>query len=107
MEFSHSSGFGSPLLAEILAIEYAVEYLDSTWGSRSRLIVESDSKNVVEWIISPALSEPLFYNLIQGMSSWPTLVNSPYPKVPKYSSGSSGKQRNRAIGCVSPLGNGR
>ncbi|KAK8667725.1 hypothetical protein V6N13_007871 [Hibiscus sabdariffa] len=57
MKFSHRSGDGSALLAEILAIKYAVEhFVNSIWFSRTRLIVESDSKISVEWISSPSSS---------------------------------------------------
>ncbi|KAK8672616.1 hypothetical protein V6N13_110981 [Hibiscus sabdariffa] len=69
MEFSLSIGFGSPLLAEILEIKLAVEcFVNSPWVNRSRLVVESDSKTVVDWVLDPSLSSPLFSKLVQGIS---------------------------------------
>ncbi|KAK8993498.1 hypothetical protein V6N11_033593 [Hibiscus sabdariffa] len=71
MEFSLSIGFGSPLLAEILAIKFAVErFVNSSWVNRSRLVVESDSKTIVDWVSDPSLSSPLFSKLVQGISSF-------------------------------------
>ncbi|KAK9007027.1 hypothetical protein V6N11_019355 [Hibiscus sabdariffa] len=67
MKVSHRIGYGSALLAEILAIKSAIDhFVNSIWAASSRLIIESDSKIVVEWISSPSLSSPLFRNLIQG-----------------------------------------
>ncbi|KAL4324411.1 hypothetical protein GQ457_11G023010 [Hibiscus cannabinus] len=47
MEFSHSNSFESAFLVETLAIKYALKYfINSNWGHKARLIVESDSKNL-------------------------------------------------------------
>ncbi|KAK8683589.1 hypothetical protein V6N13_039645 [Hibiscus sabdariffa] len=71
MEFLLSIGFGSPLLAEILAIKLAVErFVNSPWVNRSRLVVESDSKTTVDWVLDPSLSSTLFSKLVQGISSF-------------------------------------
>ncbi|KAK9017307.1 hypothetical protein V6N11_079786 [Hibiscus sabdariffa] len=68
MEFSLSIGFGSALLAEILAIKLAVErFVNSPWVNRSRLIVESDSKIAVDWVLNPSLSSLLFSKLVQDI----------------------------------------
>ncbi|KAK8676448.1 hypothetical protein V6N13_142022 [Hibiscus sabdariffa] len=71
MEFSLSIGVGSALLADILAIKLAVEhFVNSPWVNRSRLIVESDSKVVVDWVSNPSLLSPFFLKFVQGISSF-------------------------------------
>ncbi|KAK8995707.1 hypothetical protein V6N11_075967 [Hibiscus sabdariffa] len=69
MEFSLSIGYGSALMAEIVAIKFAVErFTSSQWANRSRLVVESDSKTSVDWVLNPSLASPLFSKLVQGIS---------------------------------------
>ncbi|KAL4385238.1 hypothetical protein GQ457_15G008200 [Hibiscus cannabinus] len=69
LEFSRNIGTGSSLLAEILAIKFAVDYfINSEWSSKSRLIIESDSKVAVDWIACPISSHPTFLRLIKGIN---------------------------------------
>ncbi|KAK9034641.1 hypothetical protein V6N11_050798 [Hibiscus sabdariffa] len=71
LEFSQSIGAGSILLAEILAIKFAVErFVNSPWVKRSRLIVESDSKVAVEWISTTSLANLLFRQLVESINSF-------------------------------------
>ncbi|KAK8632654.1 hypothetical protein V6N13_073040 [Hibiscus sabdariffa] len=68
MEFSLSIGYGSALMAEIVAIKFAVErFTSSQWANRSRLVVESDNTSV-DWVLNPSLASPLFSKLVQGIS---------------------------------------
>ncbi|KAK8492261.1 hypothetical protein V6N13_003412 [Hibiscus sabdariffa] len=71
LDFSHSIGAGSVLLAELLAVKHAVEiFVKSLWAKRFRLIVESDSKCAVEWISSPLVVDPLFCKVVEDISSF-------------------------------------
>ncbi|KAK8576102.1 hypothetical protein V6N13_090581 [Hibiscus sabdariffa] len=68
MEFSLSIGYGSALLAEILAIKFAVErFMSSLWIDRSRLVIESDSSTAVAWVLNPSLASPPFSELVLGI----------------------------------------
>ncbi|KAK8692008.1 hypothetical protein V6N13_075493 [Hibiscus sabdariffa] len=68
MEFSLSIGYGSALLAEILAIKFAVErFMSSLWIDRSRLVIESDSSTAVAWVLNPSLASPPFSELVHGI----------------------------------------
>ncbi|KAL4303226.1 hypothetical protein GQ457_10G007620 [Hibiscus cannabinus] len=71
MKFSQRIGYGSALLVEILAIKFAIDhFVNSVWAASSRLILESDSKIVVDRISSPSSSSLLFRNLVQGLNSF-------------------------------------
>ncbi|KAL4346749.1 hypothetical protein GQ457_17G015740 [Hibiscus cannabinus] len=75
LEFSQSIGAGSVLLAEILAIKIVVErFVNSPWVKRWRLIVESDSKSVVEWISTPSVANPLFRQLVGSIYTFFRMV---------------------------------
>ncbi|KAK8657437.1 hypothetical protein V6N13_035677 [Hibiscus sabdariffa] len=68
MEFSLSIGYGSALLAEILAIKFAVErFMSSLWIDRSRLVIESDSSTAVAWVLNPSLASLPFSELVHGI----------------------------------------
>ncbi|KAE8656892.1 Protein MOR1 [Hibiscus syriacus] len=57
--FSLAVGPCPPPLAEMKAIEKGIEFfLSSEWVTQGRLIIESDCKTVVDWILQPISSPP-------------------------------------------------
>ena len=53
--FSKSIGVADSNLAELLAVREALKVFTSTrWASTHRLIIESDSTNVVKWMLNPS-----------------------------------------------------
>ncbi|KAE8672566.1 G patch domain-containing protein TGH [Hibiscus syriacus] len=63
--FSISVGPCLPPLAELKAIEKGIDYfLASAWDKVGRLIVESDCKVAVDWIMWPASAPPFFSSLV-------------------------------------------
>ncbi|KAK8526153.1 hypothetical protein V6N12_020634 [Hibiscus sabdariffa] len=73
LEFSKGAGSGSSVLAEILSIKYAIEsFVKSEWSSSTKLIIESDSKVVVDWISSPSSSNSTFSKLVQELNVYIT-----------------------------------
>ncbi|XP_039065107.1 uncharacterized protein LOC120210455 [Hibiscus syriacus] len=58
--FSEKVGPATPILAELKAIKRGIDlFLSSSWASKGRLIIESDSKTAVEWI-NDGISSPVF-----------------------------------------------
>ncbi|KAE8710201.1 Anaphase-promoting complex subunit 2 [Hibiscus syriacus] len=54
ISFSKAVGPGPPLLAELKAIKEGMDlFLNSGWELKSRLILESDCKTSVDWILRP------------------------------------------------------
>ena len=52
--FSKTIGVADSNLAELLAVQEALKIFASTrWASTHKLIVESDSSNVVKWVLNP------------------------------------------------------
>ncbi|KAK8564477.1 hypothetical protein V6N12_036600 [Hibiscus sabdariffa] len=69
LEFSRNIGTGSSLSTEILAVKYALDhFINLEWGPKSRLIIESDSKVVVDCILCPSSSHLTFARLVQGLN---------------------------------------
>ncbi|KAE8685641.1 Mannosyl-oligosaccharide 1,2-alpha-mannosidase MNS2 [Hibiscus syriacus] len=65
--FSNGVGPGPPPLAELKAIEKGIDFfLSSAWVAKGRLIIESDCKSAVEWILLPT-SAPFFSTLGQSI----------------------------------------
>ncbi|KAK8556729.1 hypothetical protein V6N12_003124 [Hibiscus sabdariffa] len=68
--FSRHVGQVPPLLAEILAIKIDLElFSNSAWRNVDRVIVESDSKVVVEWILNPVICTGIFSPLVKEIVS--------------------------------------
>ncbi|KAE8678433.1 hypothetical protein F3Y22_tig00111410pilonHSYRG00088 [Hibiscus syriacus] len=68
--FSLAVGPGPPPLAEMKAIEKGIEFfLSSEWATQGRLIIESDCKKVVDWILQPTSSPPFLRLLVQKIAS--------------------------------------
>ncbi|KAE8711371.1 Ethanolamine-phosphate cytidylyltransferase [Hibiscus syriacus] len=66
--FSLAVGPGPPPLAEMKAIEKGIEFfLSSEWVTQGRLIIESDCKTVVDWILLPTSSPPFLSLLVQKL----------------------------------------
>ncbi|KAE8716021.1 RING finger protein [Hibiscus syriacus] len=58
--FSEKVGPATPILAGLKAIKRGIDFfLSSSWASKGRLIIESDSKTAVEWI-NDGISSPVF-----------------------------------------------
>ncbi|KAE8698668.1 serine/threonine-protein kinase AFC1-like [Hibiscus syriacus] len=68
--FSHAVGPGPPPLAELKAIEKGIDFFLSTdWALKGRLIIESDCKSVVDWILLPTTSPRFLSSLVQKIAS--------------------------------------
>ncbi|EOY21075.1 Uncharacterized protein TCM_012391 [Theobroma cacao] len=66
LQFSKSTGWGDSNLAELLAIKEAfLLFAASPWLNFCLLIIESDSSNVVKWILKPEESLWSFNNIIR------------------------------------------
>ncbi|KAE8724657.1 hypothetical protein F3Y22_tig00010050pilonHSYRG00024 [Hibiscus syriacus] len=58
--FSMAVGPGPPMLAELKAIKQGIDvFLSSEWETKGRLILESDCRKAVDWILIP-ISAPTF-----------------------------------------------
>ncbi|KAE8726265.1 hypothetical protein F3Y22_tig00007179pilonHSYRG00081 [Hibiscus syriacus] len=58
--FSMGVGPGPPMLAELKAIKQGIDvFLSSEWATKGRLILESDCRKAVDWILIP-ISAPTF-----------------------------------------------
>ncbi|KAE8723356.1 MORC family CW-type zinc finger protein 3 isoform 2 [Hibiscus syriacus] len=63
--FSNGVGPGPPPLAELKAIKKGIDFfLSSYWALRGRLIIESDCKAAVDWILLPFSAPTLFSSLV-------------------------------------------
>ncbi|KAK8495688.1 hypothetical protein V6N12_005594 [Hibiscus sabdariffa] len=70
LSFSRYVGQVPPLLAEILAIKIGLElFFNSAWRNVDRIIVESDNKVVVEWILNPVICTGIFSPLVKEIVS--------------------------------------
>ncbi|KAE8659885.1 Beta-galactosidase 5 isoform 1 [Hibiscus syriacus] len=68
--FSESVGPDPPPLAELKGIKKGIEiFLSSVWAHKGRLIVESDCKSAVDWILSPITAPSLFSSLVKEIVS--------------------------------------
>ncbi|KAE8705342.1 putative 3,4-dihydroxy-2-butanone kinase [Hibiscus syriacus] len=68
--FLHAVGPGPPPLAELKAIEKGIDFfLLSEWAMKGRLIIESDCKSVVDWILLPKSSPRFLRSLVQKIAS--------------------------------------
>ncbi|KAE8724272.1 pentatricopeptide repeat-containing protein [Hibiscus syriacus] len=67
--FSSVVGPGPPPLAELKAMEKGIDFfLLSEWAMKGRLILESDCKAVVDWILQPT-SSPFFSSMVEKIVS--------------------------------------
>ncbi|GMJ09324.1 hypothetical protein HRI_004601600 [Hibiscus trionum] len=68
ISFSEHGGYGPPALAELLAIKKGVDiFLESRWATKHRLVIESDCKNVIEWIKGEATRPQAFASLVSDI----------------------------------------
>ncbi|XP_039067654.1 uncharacterized protein LOC120213635 [Hibiscus syriacus] len=64
--FSFAVGPGPPMLAELKAIKQGIDlFISSEWALKGRLILETDCKTAVDWILMP-FSAPTFFNTLVG-----------------------------------------
>ncbi|KAE8688671.1 hypothetical protein F3Y22_tig00110957pilonHSYRG00017 [Hibiscus syriacus] len=68
--FSESIGPGSPILAELKVVRAGLHLLSSTdWSDKGRLILESDRRNVVEWIKDPSVCPSSYESIVKEIIS--------------------------------------
>ncbi|KAE8674652.1 Detected protein of confused Function [Hibiscus syriacus] len=68
--FRYAKMLGLPPLAELKAIEKGIDFfLLSDWAMKGRLIIESDYKATVDWILLPTSSPPFFSSLVEKIVS--------------------------------------
>ncbi|KAE8711643.1 Detected protein of confused Function [Hibiscus syriacus] len=68
--FSDSVGPGPPPLAELKAIKKGIDFfISSFWASKGRLIIESDCKTAVDWILLPNTAPSFFSSLVLEIGS--------------------------------------
>ncbi|KAE8724010.1 Cysteine-rich RLK (RECEPTOR-like protein kinase) 8 [Hibiscus syriacus] len=68
--FSVSIGPGPPPLAELKAIKKGLDiFLSSDWAAKGRLILESDCKSAVDWIVLPNSVPSFFSSLVEDIVS--------------------------------------
>ncbi|KAK8520935.1 hypothetical protein V6N12_004858 [Hibiscus sabdariffa] len=64
--FSLPFGLGPPILAELEAINYGLDFFFTINNfDRSRLILESDSAIVIEWCLQPSLCPNVFISIVR------------------------------------------
>ncbi|XP_039015581.1 uncharacterized protein LOC120145963 [Hibiscus syriacus] len=68
--FSKSIGFGTPVLAELLAIKVGLEaFLQAGNNSPLRVIMESDCKVAVEWVLNQGSCPACFSELVKSIDT--------------------------------------
>ncbi|KAE8687812.1 Beta-adaptin-like protein A [Hibiscus syriacus] len=68
--FFVSVGPGPPPLAELKAIKKGLDiFLSSDWAAKGRLILESDCKSAVDWIVLPNSVPSFFSSLVEDIVS--------------------------------------
>ncbi|GMJ04524.1 hypothetical protein like AT2G04420 [Hibiscus trionum] len=70
LSFSKPVGNLPPALVELEALRVGIfAFLDSCWAGKYRLVVESDCKNVVDWVLGMTLPPPAFLIIVKEVAS--------------------------------------